>query len=263
MIYLTYAPHSGFGNQMIELRNAITLAASFNFSLILPVILDHFEISFGSCASNKHATSEQLWAQIHRVERNGAHRLKIRDVLDITGVRVVHGRLGEHCGKRIQLPTSCNWNASKDIQKLNLSQKSCVVLGSTFSMNSPSSKCNHMHFKESWVRQILHRTKTVLGDQPYDVAHYRLTEHRTHLPNISESNTTVPLVVMTDDTRRARRIVRDLPRRTIFSKSLFLNHTATEAIIADVILGAHARRFYPTQSSLSSFITRMRHPANC
>ncbi|KAK8968467.1 hypothetical protein KSP40_PGU006586 [Platanthera guangdongensis] len=47
--FLLYAPHSGFTNQLWELKNAIVFAAILNRTLIVPPVLDHHAIILGSC----------------------------------------------------------------------------------------------------------------------------------------------------------------------------------------------------------------------
>ncbi|KAK6947543.1 GDP-fucose protein O-fucosyltransferase [Dillenia turbinata] len=51
--FLFYAPHSGFSNQLSELRNAIVMAAILNRTLIVPPILDHHAIVLGKCPKFK------------------------------------------------------------------------------------------------------------------------------------------------------------------------------------------------------------------
>ncbi|EFJ35033.1 hypothetical protein SELMODRAFT_80402 [Selaginella moellendorffii] len=47
--YMWYAPHSGFSNQVGELRNAVRVAAILGRILILPPVTDHHALSLGSC----------------------------------------------------------------------------------------------------------------------------------------------------------------------------------------------------------------------
>ena len=46
---LTYVPHSGLGNQMISLLNALALAQNLSRALVLPPLLRHFDLSKGKC----------------------------------------------------------------------------------------------------------------------------------------------------------------------------------------------------------------------
>ena len=50
--YLSYAPHSGFGDQMWALLNALALAANLSRTLILPPILKHYDSFKGFCPSS-------------------------------------------------------------------------------------------------------------------------------------------------------------------------------------------------------------------
>jgi len=47
--FLWYAPHSGFSNQVGELRNAAVAAALLNRTLVVPPVLDHHAVVLGSC----------------------------------------------------------------------------------------------------------------------------------------------------------------------------------------------------------------------
>lgn len=47
--FLWYAPHSGFSNQLSELKNAVLMAAILNRTLIVPPVLDHHAVVLGSC----------------------------------------------------------------------------------------------------------------------------------------------------------------------------------------------------------------------
>lgn len=45
--YLSYTPHSGFGNQMDELSQGLALARYLNRTLLVPGILNHFDLALG------------------------------------------------------------------------------------------------------------------------------------------------------------------------------------------------------------------------
>ncbi|GER34752.1 O-fucosyltransferase family protein [Striga asiatica] len=47
--FLWYAPHSGFSNQLAELKNAVVMAAILNRTLVVPPVLDHHAVALGSC----------------------------------------------------------------------------------------------------------------------------------------------------------------------------------------------------------------------
>lgn len=47
--YMWYSPHEGFSNQARELENALKIAFLLNRTLVLPPVLDHFEVEQGTC----------------------------------------------------------------------------------------------------------------------------------------------------------------------------------------------------------------------
>ncbi|KAH7441851.1 hypothetical protein KP509_03G058500 [Ceratopteris richardii] len=87
--YMFYAPHSGFSNQVGELKNALLIAAILNRTLVVPPIFDHHAIVLGSCPKFRvHEPYEMramAWAHISELFRDGRY-LSIADVLDITSV---------------------------------------------------------------------------------------------------------------------------------------------------------------------------------
>jgi hypothetical protein len=61
--FLWYAPHSGFNNQVGELRNAAVAAALLNRTLVPPV-LDHHAVVLGSCPKFRVADPAALRAAV-------------------------------------------------------------------------------------------------------------------------------------------------------------------------------------------------------
>lgn len=62
--FLWYAPHSGFSNQLSELRNAILVSAILNRTLIAPPVLDHHAVALGSCPKFRVKSPSQLRAAV-------------------------------------------------------------------------------------------------------------------------------------------------------------------------------------------------------
>lgn len=46
---MSYAPHSGFSNQLSEFKNAVLIVGILNRTLVVPPILDHHAVALGSC----------------------------------------------------------------------------------------------------------------------------------------------------------------------------------------------------------------------
>ncbi|PKI41542.1 O-fucosyltransferase 30 isoform X2 [Punica granatum] len=76
--YLWYAPHSGFSNQLSELRNAALMAGILNRTLVVPPVLDHHAVALGSCPKFRVMGPTQIRAAVwdHTVELLRSGRLK-------------------------------------------------------------------------------------------------------------------------------------------------------------------------------------------
>ena len=68
--FLFYSPHSGFSNQVSELKNAILFAAILNRTLIVPPVLDHHAVVLGSCPKFRVSSPSDLRANVwdHAIE---------------------------------------------------------------------------------------------------------------------------------------------------------------------------------------------------
>ena len=62
--FLWYAPHSGFSNQLSELKNAILISAILNRTLIVPPVLDHHAVALGSCPKFRVKSPNELRAAV-------------------------------------------------------------------------------------------------------------------------------------------------------------------------------------------------------
>eukprot|EP00271_Cylindrocystis_brebissonii_P003391 TRINITY_DN1430_c0_g1_i1.p1 TRINITY_DN1430_c0_g1~~TRINITY_DN1430_c0_g1_i1.p1 ORF type:complete len:595 (-),score=49.81 TRINITY_DN1430_c0_g1_i1:73-1857(-) len=118
--FLWYSPHSGFGNQLIELRNALRVAGLLNRTLIIPPVLRHFDVWLGRCEqrSARHPDVMRVlsWRAIVRLLRSQNY-LSMGDIVDLSGlsrslVKTIDLRIfvALHCGLNITLPlTDCAW----------------------------------------------------------------------------------------------------------------------------------------------------------
>ncbi|KAK6935146.1 GDP-fucose protein O-fucosyltransferase [Dillenia turbinata] len=92
--FLFYAPHSGFGNQLSELRNAIVMAAILNRTLIVPPILDHHAIILGKCPKFKVTSPSELRNEVfhYAISLIRNHRqvsfayVSMADVVDLSSI---------------------------------------------------------------------------------------------------------------------------------------------------------------------------------
>ncbi|GAB2246117.1 hypothetical protein Droror1_Dr00001610 [Drosera rotundifolia] len=87
--FLLYAPHSGFGNQVSEFKNAILMAGILNRTLIVPPVMDHGAVALGSCPKFRvlGAGELRLKAWEHAVEllRDGRY-ISLTSILDISSL---------------------------------------------------------------------------------------------------------------------------------------------------------------------------------
>jgi hypothetical protein len=75
--FMYYAPHSGFNNQVMELRNALTIAKILNRTLIVPPVLDHHAAWLGSCPKRRvlrpHRLRALAWTRIFDLITNSRY----------------------------------------------------------------------------------------------------------------------------------------------------------------------------------------------
>lgn len=62
--FLWYAPHSGFSNQLSELRNAALIAGILNRTLVIPPVLDHHAVALGSCPKFRVLSATEIRAAV-------------------------------------------------------------------------------------------------------------------------------------------------------------------------------------------------------
>ncbi|KAG0447364.1 hypothetical protein HPP92_028355 [Vanilla planifolia] len=87
--FLWYAPHSGFSNQLSELRNAILFAAILNRTLIIPPVLDHHAVALGSCPKFRVTSPSDLRAAVwdHTMDLVRDRRyISMADIVDLSRV---------------------------------------------------------------------------------------------------------------------------------------------------------------------------------
>eukprot|EP00271_Cylindrocystis_brebissonii_P013091 TRINITY_DN32677_c0_g1_i1.p1 TRINITY_DN32677_c0_g1~~TRINITY_DN32677_c0_g1_i1.p1 ORF type:complete len:561 (-),score=46.46 TRINITY_DN32677_c0_g1_i1:466-2148(-) len=118
--YLWYAPHSGFGNQMIAFRHALRMAGLLNRTLIIPPLLRHFDNYLGRCeqgtARPPHKVRKGAWYAIMKLLQSRNY-LSMADIVDISSisrdlVETIDLRLfvAVHCGINVSISLSdCTW----------------------------------------------------------------------------------------------------------------------------------------------------------
>ncbi|RZC69161.1 hypothetical protein C5167_032286 [Papaver somniferum] len=87
--YLWFAPHSGFSNQLSELKNAILIAGILNRTLIVPPILDHHAVALGSCPKFRVLEPNDLRIRVwdHIIQLIQDHRyVSMADIVDLSSL---------------------------------------------------------------------------------------------------------------------------------------------------------------------------------
>ncbi|KAI3918740.1 hypothetical protein MKX01_042060 [Papaver californicum] len=87
--YLWFAPHSGFSNQLSELKNAILIAGILNRTLIVPPILDHHAVALGSCPKFRVLEPSDLRIRVwdHIIQLIQDHRyVSMADIVDLSSL---------------------------------------------------------------------------------------------------------------------------------------------------------------------------------
>ena len=73
--YMLYAPHSGFSNQVGELKNALLVSALLDRTLVLPPVFDHHAVALGSCPKFRVNDASEMrsmaWNHISELIRDG------------------------------------------------------------------------------------------------------------------------------------------------------------------------------------------------
>lgn len=257
MTLISYVPHSGFGNQIAALNNAIDAALAINATLLIPKLLHHHDLALGSCHIGILPTNRlaSKYAQLkHR-------RLSIDKYIAVT--EEVKTTTKEHvCAYSVNLDHACGWDPISLLQNKSFPSTTCIRLGSTFIMRRATnhSECR-TRVQERWRQTVRER---MINFTSWDVAHLRLKEGRSKGEKFTVFNTSdeTPLVIITDDAKHAMRLVSNhTRRRIILSQSLFTsNMLETDRVILDVTIGILARKFYEsnTRSWFSRFIQEQR-----
>ncbi|KAL9228081.1 hypothetical protein vseg_003697 [Gypsophila vaccaria] len=87
--FLWYAPHSGFSNQLSELKNALLFSAILNRTLVVPPVLDHHAVALGSCPKFRVLSPPLLrlrvWDHLLHLIRHRRYA-SMADVIDLSSV---------------------------------------------------------------------------------------------------------------------------------------------------------------------------------
>ncbi|KAK1301095.1 hypothetical protein QJS10_CPB13g01054 [Acorus calamus] len=139
--FLFYAPHSGFSNQVSELRWGLLMAAILNRTLVVPPILDHHAVALGSCPKFRVADPSRLRMSVwdHSIDLAKSHRyISMGDIVDLSSlvssstVRIIDFRVfaSQWCGLSMDL--ACSGSLC------------CSMVGSGSSSDEDFQKCGSL-----------------------------------------------------------------------------------------------------------------------
>uniref|UniRef100_A0A1D1ZJZ8 Elongation factor G, mitochondrial n=1 Tax=Anthurium amnicola TaxID=1678845 RepID=A0A1D1ZJZ8_9ARAE len=135
--FLWYAPHSGFSNQLAELKNAVLFAAILNRTLVVPPVLDHHAVVLGSCPKFRVADPSDLrasvWDHIMDLLRRRRY-VSMGDIVDLPSVvsssmvRLIDFRVfvSTWCG--IDIDVTCSGSEAESLPR-NLHQCKALLSG--------------------------------------------------------------------------------------------------------------------------------------
>lgn len=147
--YMWFAPHSGFSNQVGELKNALIIAAILNRTLIIPPILDHHAVALGSCPKFRvqpaHELRNSVWDHVIHLMQSSRY-VSIADVIDLSElissslVKTVDFRVFASLWCGLDIGLSCSGNLCHSLSrsvKARSSSRTCGFLFSGLETNLP------------------------------------------------------------------------------------------------------------------------------
>ncbi|KAG4926538.1 hypothetical protein JHK82_052338 [Glycine max] len=87
--FVSYAPHSGFSNQLSEFKNAVLIVGILNRTLVVPPILDHHAVALGSCPKFRIVDPKDVRMSVwdHVIEVIQSRRyISIAEIIDVSSL---------------------------------------------------------------------------------------------------------------------------------------------------------------------------------
>jgi len=280
--FLSYAPHSGFGNQMAALRNAIALAKFLNRTLVLPLLLKHFDVTKGACPNVVPAP--ELRRRNSLLARS---RPRVDAVLDTRafGVPIAPSPAG---GRVVDLDVACLDTARFDAELHRWRESTATELrfGTLYALRDQDASLTPVPLVEpgclAYKDDLLSLARAALGALPlgpeWTAMHVRTLNNEgtssrydwrralNRTLNKVAARGEGAVYVLSDDHASVARAARELgpARKTILltaadlPKWFALAMPAEPELIVDVLIALLATRFSGAASSLSSHIAHVR-----
>ena len=244
---LSYVPHSGWGNQLRALTNALFLASSLNRTLVVPRALKHIDITgYGTCSTSGNLQGTQLKAGAH-LERLDAYaklateRPPVSNFLDAAhwaNVPSVEHILGRTDSLSVQSVNDQCVNetvlVSNVLPRLQSEEAALLQLGSTFTLHAPRACTCAIVYRKDLVASIMNLGTSKLGGE-FDALHLRLGEGQ-HLKFDAQelvsaalsANVARPLYVASDNVDDALRVVNGVNQRLCSTQGQCRRHIMTQ-----------------------------------
>ena len=239
---LSYVPHSGWGNQLRALVNALFLASALNRTLVVPRALKHSDLLYGSCASgvsdlvapssrNGSAESLQQWKNQRHTEyaKLANDRPPVTNFLDVDKwhVPTVQAVSASDISDSHIVSDQCineTLLMSVVVPKLQADEASLLQMGSTFTLHAPRA-CNcALSYRKDLVDNVMALGFQKLGES-FDALHLRLDEGRHHKYDTQKlvaaalnADVDRPLFVASDNADAALKVVLGVNQRLCSSQ---------------------------------------------
>ncbi|KAL6642681.1 hypothetical protein ACP70R_020862 [Stipagrostis hirtigluma subsp. patula] len=209
--FLWYAPHSGFSNQVGELRNAAVAAALLNRTLVVPPVLDHHAVVLGSCpkfrVSDPSALRAAVWDHAMQLLRERRY-VSMGDIVDLSPVK----SLVRTIDFRVFVSLWCG----ADMRKTCFSGFCCAVSGGS-SLSDNYDRCRSM--------------LSGLGGSEKDCVYHVQDDCRTTVWTYQENNDGALDQFQPDDELKRRKKISYVRRRKDIYKALGPGSQAEDATL--------------------------------
>ena len=247
---LSYVPHSGWGNQLRALTNALFLASTLNRTLVVPRALKHVDLAgYVICSSSGITEFAALTgkAGAHSEERHDTYamlateRPPVSNFLDAAkwhSVQSVEHILGRIDNMSVQSVTDQCVNetalVSMFLPRLQSEEASLLQLGSAFTLHAPRVCTCAIAYRKDLVAGIMKLGRSKLGHE-FDSLHLRLDEGQ-HLRFDAEqlvssaltANVARPLYLASDNVDDAIRVVNVVKQRICTKHGQCRRHILTQ-----------------------------------
>jgi hypothetical protein len=244
---LSYVPHSGWGNQLRALTNALFLASSLDRTLVVPRALKHSDMAgYGTCSASGNLQGTQLEAGAHLVRHDAyakiaTERPPVSNFLDqsawhnVPSVEHIVGRTDDLSVQSV-IDQCVNETVlvSEVLPRLRSEEAALLQMGSTFTLHAPRACTCAIAYRKELVASIMKLGASKLGDK-FDALHLRLDEGQRLKSDAQQlvsaalsANVARPLYLATDNVHDAIRVVTGVNQRLCSTQGQCRRHIFTQ-----------------------------------